>query len=139
MPHTYILRCSDGSYYVGSTRDLAFRISQHQSGTGSRYTACRRPVELVWTAEYERVDEAFAIEKRVQGWSRAKREALITGRFDLLPDLARSKQRTGPGSSGLDKLDQRESGSGGLDKLDQRESGSGGLDRLDQRSSGSGG
>jgi predicted GIY-YIG superfamily endonuclease len=93
MPFTYILQCADGTYYVGSTRDLAFRLSQHQSGTGARYTASRRPVVLVWSAEFERVDEAFALEKQIQNWSRAKREALIAGRFDLLPGLARGRAR----------------------------------------------
>ena len=103
MPFTYILRCADGSYYVGSTRgDLADRVHQHAIGTGSRYTACRRPVELVWFAEFERVTEAFALEKQVQNWSRAKREALIEGRFADLPGLSRSRGRR---ESGLDKLD----------------------------------
>ena len=94
MAFTYILRCRDGSYYVGSTRDLELRLIQLQAGTGSRYTACRRPVELVWSAEFENVSEAFGLEKQLQNWSRAKREALIMGRFDLLPDLARG--RSGP-------------------------------------------
>ena len=91
MPYTYMLRCADGSFYVGSTRgDLMLRLSQHNSGTGSRYTACRRPVELVWSTEFERVTEAFALEKQIQNWSRAKRQALIDGRIADLPDLATS-------------------------------------------------
>ena len=92
MPFTYLLRCSNGGFYVGSTRgDLGFRIWQHNTGTGSRYTASRRPVTLEWSAEFALVTEAFALEKRLQGWSRAKRQALIDGRFDLLPGLSRSK------------------------------------------------
>jgi predicted GIY-YIG superfamily endonuclease len=91
MPFTYILRCADDSFYVGSTRgDLAQRIWQHNAGTGARYTASRRPVTLVWSAEFALVTEAFALEKRLQGWSRAKRQAVIDGRFDLLPGLSRS-------------------------------------------------
>ena len=82
MPFTYMLRCSDGTYYVGSTRfDLSVRVNQHNSGTGSRYTACRRPVEVVWAAEFAKVTEAFSLEEQIQNWSRAKREALIEGRF----------------------------------------------------------
>ena len=75
MAWTYILRCCDGSYYVGSTTNLDLRMQQHHSGTGSVYTATRRPVELVWAHEFETIPEAFAFEKQVQNWSRAKREA----------------------------------------------------------------
>ena len=90
MAWTYIVRCSDGSYYVGSTTDLERRIWQHNfSPEGAAYTRRRRPVHLVWAAEFDRIDEAFAFEKRIQGWSRAKREALIRGDFDALPGLSR--------------------------------------------------
>jgi len=92
MAHVYILRCSDGSYYVGSTRNLAARLHQHRMGNGSQYTSRRLPVQLLWSYEFELVTDAFAAEKKIQGWSRAKREALMRGDFDLLPTLAR-KQR----------------------------------------------
>jgi putative endonuclease len=88
MAWTYILKCSDDSYYVGSTVDLEGRLWQHQQGEGAAYTRRRRPVQLVWAGEFARVDEAFHFEKRVQGWSRRKREALIEGRFTDLPNLA---------------------------------------------------
>ena len=88
MPHVYILRCSDGSYYVGSTVNLEYRLRQHDLGEGAEYTKRRRPVSLVYAHEFAMAAEAFAMEKKIQGWSRAKREALIAGRFDLLPDLS---------------------------------------------------
>ncbi|WP_307031409.1 GIY-YIG nuclease family protein [Arthrobacter globiformis] len=88
MPYTYMLGCSDGSYYVGSTFDLERRLAQHQSGDGAAYTRRRRPVLLVWAEEYDRIDEAYAREKQVQGWSRAKREALIRGDYAALPALS---------------------------------------------------
>jgi len=88
MAWTYIVRCSDGSYYVGSTTDLDRRLSEHNLGLGAAYTRRRRPVTLEWATEFERVDEAFAFEKQVQGWSRRKREALIAGALDQLPVLA---------------------------------------------------
>ena len=88
MPSVYILRCSDDSFYVGSTGDLERRIGEHNLGLGAAHTRRRRPVELVWSAEYDRVDEAYAAEKQIQGWSRAKRQALIDGRTTLLPGLA---------------------------------------------------
>ncbi len=89
MPYCYLLRCADDSYYCGSTRhELHVRLEQHLSGRGSDYTAKRRPVEVVWAAEFDRVDDAYLLEKRIQGWSRAKREALIAGEFEKLPGLS---------------------------------------------------
>lgn len=89
MAWMYILQCSDDSYYVGSTKNLDLRFSQHQSGQGSRYTSGRLPVQLVYCEEYERVADAFYREKQVQGWTRRKREALINGSPELLPALAK--------------------------------------------------
>ncbi len=86
-----MLRCSDGTYYVGSTVDLELRLAQHQAGEGAAYTRRRRPVVLVYAAELDSVAEAFALEKRVQGWSRAKREALIRGDVEALQLLARRR------------------------------------------------
>ena len=91
MAWMYILKCADGSYYVGSTKNLDLRIAQHQSGKGSRYTSGRLPVELVYAEEYDRVVDAYAREKQVQNWSRAKREALINGTQEILPPLAKKK------------------------------------------------
>ena len=86
---TYILECADGSYYLGSTTDLAARPFQRQQGAGAAYTRSRLPVRLVWSAEFESVAEAFTFEKQVQRWGRAKREALIAGRLGELPALAK--------------------------------------------------
>lgn len=59
--YTYILRCADGTFYAGSTIDLDTRLETHAQGLGSDYTSCRRPLELVWFAEFERIDEAFRL------------------------------------------------------------------------------
>ncbi|GAA2245036.1 GIY-YIG nuclease family protein [Promicromonospora sukumoe] len=91
MAHMYILRCGDGSFYVGSTVDLERRLCQHNEGEGAAYTRRRRPVELVHSEEFSRIDDAYAREKQVQGWSRAKRLALIEDRLEALPELARSR------------------------------------------------
>jgi putative endonuclease len=90
MAWVYILECADGNYYVGSTVDLERRVWQHQEGEGegAAYTRRRRPVRVVWSWDFERVDEAYAFEKRVQGWGRAKRQALIEGRLLDLPWLS---------------------------------------------------
>jgi putative endonuclease len=89
MAWMYILECADGSYYVGSTVELERRLLEHQQGTGAKYTSRRLPVKLVYSEEFERVSDAFAREKQVQNWSRAKREALILGSPDALPGLAK--------------------------------------------------
>ena len=91
MPYVYMLRCGDGSYYVGSTRNLDTRMEQHYSGVGSEYTRKRQPVTLVFAEEYDRVDEAWEREKQIQGWSRRKREALIENRMGDLPSLSRKQ------------------------------------------------
>jgi predicted GIY-YIG superfamily endonuclease len=94
MGYVYILECADGTYYVGSTTHLEARLWQHNHGpNGATYTRRRRPVRLAWSGEFNTVAEAFAFEKQVQGWGRAKREALIRGDFDDLPGLA-SRART---------------------------------------------
>jgi len=86
----YILQCSDGSYYTGSTNNLELRIQQHQMGEGANHTKKRLPVTLVYFEEFQRIDEAFMREKQVQKWGRRKKEALITGNSDMLPELARN-------------------------------------------------
>ncbi len=86
----YILLCADGSYYTGSTTDLERRLEQHQNGEGANHTKKRLPVSLLYYEEYSRIDEAFYREKQVQGWSRKKKEALIEGKNDLLPLLAKA-------------------------------------------------
>ena len=89
MAWLYILECSDGTYYVGSTKDLEYRVFEHQEGKGAKYTSRRLPVKLVYSEEYERVVDAYAREKQVQNWSRAKRESLINGNLDTLSKLAK--------------------------------------------------
>jgi len=80
--YMYILKCSNGAYYTGSTKYLEKRIQQHQNGEGSNYTRKHLPVELVYFEEFHRVDKAFYRGKQVQGWSRKKKEALISGQSD---------------------------------------------------------
>ena len=84
----YILECSDGSYYTGSTIHIEIRVEQHQSGNGANHTKKRLPIELKYFEKYDRIDTAFYREKQVQGWSRAKKTALIEGRFSDLQDLS---------------------------------------------------
>jgi len=91
--YMYILECSDGTFYTGSTKNLERRLYEHQGinsdEKGANYTKARRPVELVYYEEYERIDEAFYREKQVQNWSHKKKLALIEGKTGLLPLLAK--------------------------------------------------
>ena len=96
---THILECSDGSYYAGHTDDLSSRIAQHDAGTRGGYTATRRPVTLRWAGESPTRDDAFAFERRLKGWSRAKKEAVIRGDWAALPDLAKSRGRASTSSA----------------------------------------
>jgi len=93
MPYVYILTCADGSFYTGSTVNLVQRVEQHQTGFGAVYTRERLPVELTWYSEFARVDEAFAWEKRIQGWSRAKKRLLIEDRYSELPGWSARQRR----------------------------------------------
>ncbi|MET3960924.1 putative endonuclease [Marmoricola sp. OAE513] len=98
MGYLYILECVDGSYYVGSTTNLEARVQEHNLGKGTAYTRKRRPVVLKWSQQFDRIEEAYAREKQVQGWSRAKREALMEGRLEDLPELSRSMADRSAGS-----------------------------------------
>ena len=93
MFHVYMLRCRDGSLYVGHTDDLEKRMAEHAEGVASAYTFARRPVQLVWTEEFSRREDAFELERRLKGWVRRKKEAFIRGDFDALRRLARGPNR----------------------------------------------
>jgi putative endonuclease len=88
--HIYMLRCSDGSYYVGSARlRLDRRLSEHNNGTYGGYTSKRLPVVLVWSEHFLNITDAIAVERQIKGWSRTKKEALIRGDYVLLRLLAK--------------------------------------------------
>ena len=95
--HVYLLRCADGSYYAGvTTRWPNERESEHnQVLDRAAWTFQRRPVQLVWSAYFERFDEAIATERRIKGWSRAKKEALIRAEYERLPALS-ARRRSQP-------------------------------------------
>ncbi len=81
MAYMYILKCDDGSYFTGSTKNLERRLWQHQNGLGANYTKKHLPVKLVYAEEYQRIDDAFYREKQVQGWGHKKKEALISQNY----------------------------------------------------------
>ena len=85
----YLLRCADESYYVGHTDNLEGRVAQHQAGTYEGYTRKRRPVALLWSEAVGTREEALAFERRIKGWTRAKKEALITGDWERIKLLSK--------------------------------------------------
>ena len=105
--YLYIVRCADGSLYVGTTRaTLEVRIAQHNAGILGGYTKPRRPVELIFSQWFDRITDTIENERRLKKWSRAKKEALIRGYFASLQQLARrrsphpSRRPPAAGSSG---------------------------------------
>jgi putative endonuclease len=93
--YLYIVKCRDGSFYVGTTRSsLEVRIAQHNAGTFPGYTESRRPVALVYSEWFDRITDAVEAERRIKGRSRAKKQAFIRGDFSSLQQLA--KRRTPP-------------------------------------------
>jgi putative endonuclease len=94
----YILLCSDGSYYTGVTRrEVDERVSEHAQGIDPTcYTFSRRPFSIVFSASFERLDEAISLERQIKGWSRVKKQALIRGDYDALPGLAARRRKPLP-------------------------------------------
>jgi putative endonuclease len=89
----YILRCKDGSYYTGITeRPVEARVWEHNHQVADGYTSRRTPVELVWCESFARIIDAIVMERRIKGWSRAKKEALIARDYERLRVLAKNRQ-----------------------------------------------
>jgi putative endonuclease len=85
----YIVGCSDGSFYIGTTRTaLETRIAQHNAGSFGGYTATRRPVALVFSQWFDSITDALENERKLKKWSRAKKEAFIRGDYAALQRLS---------------------------------------------------
>jgi putative endonuclease len=92
MFYMYMLQCSDGGFYVGHTDNLEYRIAQHDNGSFvTCYTFARRPVHLVYSQGFASREDALAMERRVKGWSRAKKSTLIKGDWAEISRLSRLK------------------------------------------------
>ncbi len=88
--YVYILCCADGSYYTGTTRKSPeARVAEHNAGTLAGYTRARRPVALAWCEPFERAEDAIAMERRIKGWTRRKKRALIEGDWAALQRAAK--------------------------------------------------
>ncbi len=90
--YVYVLECSDNSYYIGVSNDAEKRFQEHSAGINRNcYTYIRRPLKLVFSEIFSDPNSAIAFEKKIKGWSRAKKKALIEGRWELLPELSKSR------------------------------------------------
>jgi putative endonuclease len=87
--YVYMLRCFDGTFYVGVTNDITRRFGEHCSGYDPKsYTHTRRPLRLVYADEFQWVDEAIAFEKRLKGWSHKKKRTFADRDWPLLKRLS---------------------------------------------------
>ncbi|MFI4936191.1 MAG: GIY-YIG nuclease family protein [Caulobacterales bacterium] len=84
-----MLRCPDGSYYMGCTTNIDQRYGEHLAGMNCAYTSTRRPLLMVWAEEFQSLYDAIDAERRIKGWSRLKKEAMIRGDYEALPGLSR--------------------------------------------------
>jgi predicted GIY-YIG superfamily endonuclease len=85
----YMLRCSDKSYYVGHTDNIAKRLSEHRHGIVKGYTQTRLPVKLVYVNNFGTRNETRMAERQIKGWSRMKKQALIIGDWESIIKLSR--------------------------------------------------
>ena len=90
---TYMLHCADRTFYVGHTDNIEIRIAQHESGALRGYTSTRLPVTLVWSENFQTRIEALEAERRLKGWSRAKKLALIRSDWAQISKLSRGQKK----------------------------------------------
>ena len=89
----YILECTDGSFYIGHTDDMDQRMLQHDQGKGCVYTSTRRPLKLVHAESFQTRYEALSMERKLKGWSRAKKLAYMTGNWKEVSRLAKGNHK----------------------------------------------
>ena len=77
--YVYLVRCADGTYYAGSTPDLAYRVRLHNAGRGAKYVRGRGPVALVYTKAYRSCSHALKAEWRLKSRTRQQKELLVRG------------------------------------------------------------
>ena len=81
MYFLYILRTSSNTLYIGQTNNLEKRLKEHQSKSprAAKYTKSFDSVELVYSEKYSTRKEAMQREWQLKKWSKAKKEALVSG------------------------------------------------------------
>jgi predicted GIY-YIG superfamily endonuclease len=89
----YILECADQSLYIGQTDDLTERMRQHDAGTADAYTSKRKPLKLIHVEEFGTRHEALTMERKLKGWSKAKKLAYLAGDWNAIHNLAKGRHR----------------------------------------------
>jgi predicted GIY-YIG superfamily endonuclease len=90
---TYILRLKSGQLYIGATTDLKQRYQDHLNGRACRTTKLDPPLELVYTESYSTFSKARKREAQIKRWTRAKKEALVSGELANLSELSKSRKK----------------------------------------------
>lgn len=99
--YVYIVKCSDNSYYTGVTNDIERRLFEHNFGSSKdSYTFNKKPVNLVWLETFSDPTQAIMIEKKIKGWSRRKKEALINEDWDKLVQYSKNYTEFGKDGEG---------------------------------------
>ena len=88
----YVLRLKSGNLYIGATMDLDQRCQEHFQGKACRTTKVDPPIALIHHEEFETNAEARRREAQVKRWSRAKKEALVSGDMSKLRELSKSRE-----------------------------------------------
>ncbi len=87
----YVLKCGNGSYYVGHTHDLTQRIDRHSKKQGARHTAQNSVLDVLHHEIHPTEADAVRRELQIKRWSRAKKEALIKGDLQELRRLSKGR------------------------------------------------
>lgn len=88
----YILRLRSGGLYIGATTDLNRRYRDHCSGNACRTTTIDPPVKLLYSEEHVTFSHARKREAQIKRWTRAKKEALISGDLKGLRHLSKTRK-----------------------------------------------
>jgi putative endonuclease len=75
--YVYVLRCADDTLYTGYTTDVSRRVTEHNSGTGAKYTRGRTPVELVHVESFDSQSAAMRREHAIKQLDRDSKESLL--------------------------------------------------------------
>jgi putative endonuclease len=93
--YVYILKCSDGLTYTGFTNNVSRRFEEYQNGLNKDcFTFKRRPLDLIFSQEFNDVNQAIYFEKKIKKWSSKKKFALANGDYDLLQLLAECRNNS---------------------------------------------
>jgi putative endonuclease len=89
--YVYILRCGDGTFYIGTARDITARLALHHAGKGAKYTRSRGPLAVVWQEGPMTVSRALRREHQLKQLTRKQKTAFVRG--ELIVNLPRRRKK----------------------------------------------